>query len=107
MTNGGKKISGRFLIVNEKTITVKENIIQLTEIARIKKNPLLGSIITDFLMLYGLYVVTGFIGIATNSNAVHLILFIPSAIFIVAKSPNITNSYKQKINWDYEIILSE
>lgn len=37
VTNGGKKISGRFLIVNEKTITVKENIIQLTEIARIKK----------------------------------------------------------------------
>ena len=51
-TIDGQKISGRFKILNEQSITIKNRQIELLQIAKIKRNPLFISIVTNGFFIY-------------------------------------------------------
>lgn len=70
-TVNGKKLSGRFGIENN-SITIKNEKLELTDIEYLKRDPLLPSILTTGVLVYGGAVTAGFgalIGITGNQTA--------------------------------------
>ncbi|AMC10267.1 hypothetical protein Lupro_02910 [Lutibacter profundi] len=107
-TFDGVKISGRLKIFDNETIIVKNETIKLSQIEKIKRNPLIISIITNgMLYYYGAALIGASIVIyAFTGNATSFLLTIPAAAFIYGgiKSPNILKGYKATSNWKYSII---
>jgi len=106
-TANGKRISGRFKILDNETILIKNKKIKLSEIEKIKKNPLALSIITNGIFYYHGALLTGatIVTVAFLGNAVPIIFFgIPAAALIYGgiKSPNVLKGYKTKRNWKYK-----
>lgn len=75
-----KKISGRFKIENN-SIIIKNEKLEITDIAYLKRNPLLTSVLTTGLLVYGGAVTLGF-GVLLDSTA--FLLAIPAAGMIYA-----------------------
>jgi small nuclear ribonucleoprotein (snRNP)-like protein len=104
----GEKISGRFKIFDNETIILKNETIKLSQIEKIKKNPLVVSIITNGILFYcGVALIGVSVFIYAFSGDVASFLFtIPAAVSIYGgiKSPNILIGYKATGNWKYEII---
>ena len=105
-TIDGRKISGRFSIENN-SIFINEEQIQLSEIEEIKRNPLLTSILTSGLLIYGGAVLAGMgvlIGVFADSAA--FLLTIPAAVMIYTgiKSPNFNKKYKTGGDWGLEFV---
>ena len=106
-TIDGQKISGRFKIIGKETIFIKKKKIELADIEKIKRNPLLVSIVTNGLFIYvGASIVI--IGVAVGgitSQPSLLLLTIPGAgmIYTGIKSRNLLKGHKKDSNWKYEL----
>lgn len=109
-TIDGQKISGRFRIVENGTILIKNELIELKNIEKIKRNPLLISIVTNGLFIYvgsaTIIVSIGVAGITGESSL--LLLAIPASgmIYTGIKSPNFLKGYKKDSNWKYKLITT-
>ncbi len=104
----GQKISGRFRIIGKETILIRKKKIKLADIEKIKRNPLLVSIVTNGLFIYvgaGIAIVGVAVGGITNQSSLFL-LTIPGVgmIYNGIKSPNLLKGYKKDSNWKYELI---
>lgn len=100
-----EKISGRFKIIDAQTILIRGKEIKLSEIIKIKKHPLLVSILTNIGLVYftsGFTLLTYYL---TSSAEVAVILGLSGAIYGVFKTPNILKGY-QVDTWTIEIIES-
>lgn len=107
-TVDGNKISGRFKIVNNGTILIDDQEINLENIEKIKRDPLLVSIFTNGTFVYlgtGVAAVGLFTAIFTRNPAA-ILLVIPGAGMVYGgfKSPNLLKGYKKTSDWSYELI---
>ena len=107
-TIDGLKFTGRFKVVDELNISIKDNIISLKKIVKINKKPLLLSVIVDgALILYGgvLVVVGGLVG-AFLADSLVMLAVVPGAglIYLGIKSPNLLKSYRVTKKWKYYLI---
>lgn len=105
-TLDGQKLSGRFKIENN-SILIKNQQIELSQIGEIKRNPLLVSIVTSSFFIYVGAITLGvavLIGVFADSSA--FLFAIPAAGLIYAgiKSPNFGRKFKSDSNWTFEII---
>lgn len=109
-TVNDKKISGRFNIENN-SIIIKNEKLEITDIAFLKRNPLLTSVLTTGLLVYGGAVTLGFgalIGVLVDSTAFLLVIPAAGMIYAGIKSPNFHKKYKTGNNLIFEMItLSE
>lgn len=108
-TNDGLKLTGRFKIVDDETIYIKNREIKLNQIKKIKKHPLVMSVILDGFFYYlGTTFILGSLALyaLSSGDASVLLLMIPSPLFLYAavKSPNILRSYNTADQWQFEII---
>ena len=108
ITVDGKRISGKFTIDADNSLIIKDQRVPLDQIVKIKRNPLLNSILVGGLLIYlgAATAVTGFtVGVLTaQPNLIWLAL--PGAALVVAgvKYPNFLKGYKLADGWKYEII---
>ncbi|MET1259609.1 hypothetical protein ABV409_09710 [Flagellimonas sp. DF-77] len=106
-TQDREKITGRFTVVDAKTISIKGQNIPLSEIISIKRNPLLLNIFTSSFFVYAGAITIG-IGaiIAALSDSSAWLLAIPGSAMIYTgiKSPNFLKNYKTAGDWSFEII---
>ena len=105
-TKDGQKISGRFKIENN-SILINNQLIPLSDIEGIKRNPLLTTALTSGFFIFTGALTVGFgtiIGAFVNTRG--FLLAIPGAamIFTGIKSPNFNKMYKKQKNWSLEII---
>lgn len=111
ITADGKKLSGRFHIVDENSIMIKNTVINLDSIVKLKRHPLLLSLITDYHFIYfGSIIVGAAIIVAAYAQEVGVLVFaIPGILMIHAgwKGVNFLGSYKIKDNWKYEIQMNK
>lgn len=110
-TIDGKKISGRFRIVENGIILMKNKRIELKNVEKIKRNPLLISTVTSGLFIYAGAATTFFsIAVAQISGDLLIPLFfaIPASgmIYTGIKPPNFLKGYKKDSNWNYELITT-
>lgn len=106
-TTDGRKISGRFTVIDNNAILIKNEQILLTNIEEIKRNSLAISIFTTGFLVYGGAVTAGLgviIGAFADSTA--FLLTIPAAgmIYTGIKSPNFQKNHKKDKSWTFEII---
>jgi hypothetical protein len=102
-TVAGKKISGRFKIIDANTILIRGKEVKLSEIKKIKRHPLMIAILTDVVLIYsvsGLTLLTYFL---TSSIGVAVVLGLSGVTYGIIKSPNILKGYKVD-TWTIEII---
>lgn len=112
-----KKASGRFKILDDKTILIKDEPIQLENIEKIKKNPLAMNIAVDFVLgtIGAYFVIIGLavgisLGLFFNNAAFGFLvggaIAAPGALFIYGaiKSPNLLRSYKKSRSWEYSLV---
>jgi len=83
-TSNGIKISGRFKIFDTETILIKNEKINLSQIEKIKRNPLIISIFINGVFYYFGAALAGasLVVYAFSGNATSFLLAIPSAAFI-------------------------
>jgi len=108
-TLNGKRLSGRFKVVNDSIIMIKGQQLKFSEIERIKRNPLA--------MTLPLSIITGTYGglliltstalvIAEPEFAAILVLAIPSGsglLYTAIKPPNVLKGYTIYRGWKYAI----
>ncbi len=107
ITANGQKLSGRFTIENDNTLLIRNQTIAFSDIASIKRDPLLLSIFTSGFLIYAGAITMGvgtIIGIFVESSG--FLLAIPGAAMIYAgiKSPNVLKNYKSDSNWSFKVI---
>lgn len=107
LTTDGRKLSGRFAIEDENTLLVRNQGIAFSDIAGIKRDPLLLSIFTSGFLIYAGAITMGvgtIIGIFVESSG--FLLAIPGAAMIYGgiKSPNLLKNYKSDSNWSIKVI---
>jgi hypothetical protein len=102
----GLKLKGR-LHIKEDLIYVDNVQVKLEDVAAIKRNPLLVSVLTSGVFIY-LGMVTAGIGalIGVLGEAAGFLLIVPGAamIYLGVKPPNFSKNYKNVMGWQYEII---
>jgi len=108
----GEKISGKFKILDNENILIKNRQIEIKDIQKIKRNPLLISIGTDVFIIYNGVALLGasLVISAVTSESSALLLMIPALGIIYGgiKSPNFLKGYNKNRDWKYEIkIISE
>ena len=107
-TNSGEKIAGKFQIIDNQSIMIKNRQIKLADIEKLKRNPLLFSILSNTFLIYSGSLIVGFTTMiyALTGDAQALWFLLPGSAMIYAgiKSPNIMGSYKVSKNWRYKII---
>lgn len=105
-TVDGRKLKGRFKI-EDNSILIQGESIDLSDIIAMKRNPLLISVVTGSFLVY-LGALTAGIGILIGliSDSTAFLLTIPGAGLIYAglKPPNFNKKFKTKRNWNFEII---
>lgn len=105
-TVDGKKMSGRFSIENN-LILIDNQQIELSNISHIKRHPLLISILSSGLLIYGGAITLGFgVLLGVLADASGFLLAIPAAamIFIGIKSPNFNKNFKSDKGWSFKIV---
>ncbi|WP_010181812.1 LSm family protein [Aquimarina agarilytica] len=111
-TFDGKKISGRLKFVDAHTIMIKKTKIPLTQIKKIKKNPLLMTVpMSTFFGTHAIYSGVGGLILVAQTPFLAPILFftIPTGAilgYIAMKPPNILKGYKASKKWKYQINLN-
>lgn len=108
--NDGIKISGKFTIIDNSHILIRNNKIAIQDIVLIKKNPLAQSIISHVLFTGGGAVGAVFsVGMAVWLGPTGLILLPPSGVLFYAgiSSVNFMKAYKTRDNWNYNLVLTE
>ncbi|MCA0153492.1 hypothetical protein [Winogradskyella vincentii] len=105
-TMDGRKITGRLKIENN-TIIIDEERFQLEDIAEMKRNPLLLSILTSSFFIYAGAITIGLgglIGVLADSTAFWLIIPGAGLVYAGIKSPNFNRKFKNDGSWSFEII---
>lgn len=107
MTTDGQKLSGRFAIEGENSLLIRNQTIAFTDIASIKRNPLLLSIFTSGVLIYVGAITVGIgaiIGVFVESSG--FLLAIPGAAMIYGgiKSPNVLKNYSTTSKWSFQVI---
>lgn len=106
-TVDGQRLSGRFTIIDKETIMIKDEMIPLTSITKIKKNPLLYSILVGGGMIYIGGVTAGFAAIFTAfagaTDAYFLLIPAAALIYGGIKSPNILKGYELETRYSITI----
>ena len=107
VTTDGQKRSGRFTFENDNTLIIRNQSFSFSDIASIKRDPLLLSIFTSGFLIYAGAITIGvgtIIGIFAESSG--FLLAIPGAAMIYAgiKSPNVLKNYKSDSNWSFKVI---
>lgn len=100
------KFSGRYTVVQD-AIIIKDVLIPLADIKYIKRNPLLTSILTTGVFLYGGFVTATMgvaLGILVNPNAFNLIIPAGGLIFAGLQKTNFHRRYKAEKDWMFEIV---
>lgn len=107
-TSKGQTISGKFTILDQQNILVKNNKIALSEIIKLKRNPVLVSIIINGFLFYNAaaFIAAGLIIYSLSSHLSAFLLTIPATALVYAgiKSPNLLKGYKTGEDWKYEVI---
>lgn len=106
-TSNGRKVAGRFTVVDGNSIMIKDEVIAISDILSVKRNPLLLSIFTSSFLIYVGAITVGvgaLIGVFGDSRA--LLVIIPGAAMIYTgiKSPNFLKKYKAESDWTFELI---
>jgi len=109
-TVNGEKISGRFKIIDNESFMIKNKVIKLIEIEKIKRNPLLISTITKWFFIYagsGM-IFLPMISVVFIGDSYPILWAISGAgmIYVGIKSPNLLKGFKKVKQWKYEIIQS-
>jgi hypothetical protein len=108
-TVAGQKISGRFSVENSQVITINNAQVALTDIAEIKRNPLLISVFTSSLLIYAGAITAGMAAIiAATIDTTAIWLVIPAAGLVYAgiKSPNFYRKFTPGGGWTFAIITT-
>ncbi|MGC6479424.1 MAG: hypothetical protein ACON42_03495 [Flavobacteriaceae bacterium] len=107
-TIDGQRISGRFQLIDNESFLLKGNIIKLTEIEKIKKNPIMVSLLVDGLLVYvgSAMVFIPILLYPFNGDSGALYYIIPGTALLYAgkKSPNFLVGYTKSKGWNYQII---
>ena len=106
-TIDGRKIKGRLRIEDSKTISVDHVKIALTDVAELRRNPLLTSILTSGLLIYGGSLTVGFgalIGVLVDPTAFWLLVPAAGMIYTGIKAPNFNKNHQTDKGWRFEII---
>ena len=104
-TLDGKKITGRFQILNDSTMLLKGTVISLADITKIKRNPLMLTIATDVVLFVVGVTTAG--GLSYNAGRVSA----PAAIALAATAgimvigPNILKGYPIS-KYDIEFVVN-
>ena len=105
-TVGGEKIKGRFKIEGN-SILIDNEQIALSDIAEIKRNPLLVAILTSSFFIY-VGAITAGIGVLAgafaDTSAFYLLIPAAGLIYTGIKSPNFNRKFKSDRDWKFEII---
>jgi hypothetical protein len=102
----GKKIAGRFTIVNN-ALVVNNIPIALDDILYIKKDPLILAILSSSALIYAGSLAVGLgvlIGVLVDTTALYLAIPGAALIYAGSKSPNINRSFKMAKGWSIQII---
>lgn len=105
-TMDGRKITGRLKIENN-TIIIDEESFLLEDIAEIKRNPLLTSILTSTFLIYAGSLTIGLgalIGVLADTTAFWLIIPGAGMVYAGLKSPNFNRKFKNDGSWSFDII---
>jgi small nuclear ribonucleoprotein (snRNP)-like protein len=101
-TKDGKVFVGKFTIVDDHTIMIKDTPIALDSIVKIKRRSLVSSIGSPIVFAVGAtLVITGIAGAVSGGYAVVLVVLIPPGIPMVLL-PAISNNHKPQ-TWEYSI----
>ena len=106
-TVDGKKHTGKFRVVDNHHIQIKDHVIPLDSIVLIRSNSMFRAIASTAFFLYlGAISVGVFISFAiASSNIAYIPLAaLPVAVFYAFKSPNFSNGHKTKKHWQYSIV---
>ncbi|WP_242206498.1 hypothetical protein [Aestuariivivens insulae] len=117
-TFDGIKLTGKFKIIDYETIHIKNRHIKLNQIEKIKKHPLVISILINGSLYWlgaaffiggvelAILAFSGGDGSGLLLAPVALLIMTPSPFLIyeAIKSPNILKGYKNTSHWKYEII---
>ncbi len=107
-TKNGERLSGRFAILDKNYILIKHRKVAIDEIIKLKRNPLLASIIISGFFYYNAAtaLTVGFLIYVITQNSAAILLSIPATTFIYGgiKPPNLLKGHKTKKDWKYEII---
>lgn len=106
-TVDGQKHTGKFRVVDNHHIQIKDHVIPLDSIVLIRSNSMFRAIASTAFFLYlGAISVVVFISFAiASSNIAYIPLAaLPVAVFYAFKSPNFSNGHKTKKHWQYSII---
>ena len=105
-TINGQKISGRITFLEKNKVLIKNDTINLNEIEKIKRNPLIFSVIIDgSLIILGTAGVLYSLTAASITNDLLALYAIPSIGLLYSGfiSPNILKGYEKK-QWNFEIV---
>lgn len=98
----GKVHVGKFIIVNDSTISIRNNEISLDSIAKIKRRSVFNTIITPIIIYYGVtFTGIGILLIATQTYAEVGVVF--SAIGLPMLIGPITSESHRPLKWKYSI----
>ena len=100
-TVNGKKITGRFKILNDSTMLLKGKEISLSEIAKIKRNPLVMTVATNVVLLVAGGTITA-IGVYSGGTAEGAILG-TATLASMFLGPNILKGYSSR-KYDIEFV---
>lgn len=108
-TIDGKRLKGRVLFTQDNMLEIKGEKVSLESIEKIKRNPLLLTIVVDGALIYyaGAVTIIGLYIYAFTGEAAFLIAAIPltgGLIYATAKSPNIIPAYQMKNYKDIKIV---
>lgn len=107
-TTNGKKIKGRYIILNDSTIFIKKDTLALSQIVKIKRDPLALAFINGaFACIGGGLISGGLILYPITGGAVQVIYvyIVPGVSFGVAGllSPNFLKGYHINKQWGFEL----
>lgn len=108
-TIDGEKYAGRFSIEEGNMLLIKETAIDFADIEEIRRNPLLVSIFTSGVLIYGGALTAGMgviIGIFIEPAGYLLLLPAAGMIYTGIKSPNFNRKFKKGDKWTMELITA-
>lgn len=101
-TKDGTVLVGKFTIVDDHTIMIKDTPVVLGSIVKIKRRSLVSSIGSPIVFVTGVLMVTaGVAGVAAGGYGVFLVVFIPPGVPMVLL-PVISNNHDPE-KWEYSI----
>jgi len=107
-TLDGKKLKGKFQISDDNQIIVSAHLIPLNQIDKIKRNPLVMTIVVDGILIIGAGA-SAYVGLALavfggSGTLLYTLPFVGGFIYGAAKSPNILPAYPLNNNLQIKIL---